>query len=103
MTTVYIQTAAALVFVIILIVGLSYFMRKRQGAEGFMKVVGYQSLGPKKGVAAVKIGREILLLGVSVSDIRLLKVYPDDELIVPEKPNFQDRLHGIMRRAGNGD
>jgi flagellar biogenesis protein FliO len=102
MTTVYIQTAAALVFVILLIIGLSYVMRRRQGADGLMKIVGYQSMGPKKGIAALKIGREILLVGVSASDIRLLKTYGDDELDIPEKSGFQERLHGIMGRTGNG-
>lgn len=70
---VYIQTAVALALVIGLIVLSALFLRKRQAKPGMMKVMAYQPLGPKKGIAAVKVGREVLLVGITANDIKLLK------------------------------
>jgi len=38
-----------------------------------VKITGDQSLGPKKGIAMVKVGPEVLLVGVTTTDIKLLK------------------------------
>lgn len=70
---VYIQTSVALALVIGLIVMSALFLRKKQGKPGMMKVMAYQSLGPKKGIAAVKVGREVLLVGITANDLKLLK------------------------------
>lgn len=77
--TSYLQMVLALILVTGLIVALGYTAKRKQGAEGLMKVMGYQSLGPKKGIAAVKFGREILLVGVTANDLRLLKTYEYSE------------------------
>ena len=92
MTGTYIQMTAALVFVILLIFGVGFLMRKKQGRSGLMSLVCYHSFGPKKGVAALKIGEEILILGVSQSDMRLLKVFKDSELDLPDAEGFQGKL-----------
>jgi flagellar biosynthetic protein FliO len=73
MTELYFQTGAALALVIGVIVLLGAFLKKRQAKDGLMKIMGYQSLGPKKGIAMVKVGAEVLLVGVTATDIRLLK------------------------------
>ncbi len=92
MTGTYIQTAAALAFVIFLIVAAGYMMRKKQTGSGLMSIVSYQSFGPKKGVTALKVGKEVLLLGVTPNDIRLLKTFKEDELDLPEENAFQTKL-----------
>ena len=92
MTGTYIQTAAALVFVIGLIVSAGYVMRKKQTGSGFMSIVSYQPLGPKKGVTALKVGKEVLILGVTPSEIRLLKSFKEDEIDLPEAGSFQNKL-----------
>jgi flagellar biogenesis protein FliO len=100
----YIQMAIALVFVILLIFGIGFILRKRQDRFGFMSVVGYQSLGPKKGVAALKIGKEILILGVTSNDMRLLKVFKEGELELKEIQSFQSKLErfkkGVTEKSG---
>ena len=73
MTQLYLQTGFALALVIGAIVLVGAFLKKRQAKDGLMKIMGYQSLGPKKGIAMVKVGTEVLLVGVTASDIRLLK------------------------------
>ena len=92
MTGTYIQTAAALVFVVVLILAAGYLMRKRQSGSGLMSIVSYQPFGPKKGVTALKVGNEVLILGVTPGDIRLLKTFKEGELDLPEKDGFQSKL-----------
>ena len=92
MTATYIQMLAALIFVILLIVGLGFLMKKKQGRSGLMSVVSYLSIGPKKGVAALKVGKEVLILGVTASDMRLLKTFKEDELDLTEGNAFQGKL-----------
>ena len=97
MTGTYIQTAAALVFVILLILVAGYVMRKKQNRFGLMSIVGYQPFGPKKGVAALKIGKEVLILGVTPNEMRLLKIFKDNELDLEETDGFQNRLEKIKK------
>ena len=99
MTANYIQMLAALIFVVLLIVGTGYLMRKKQGRSGLMRIVSYYSIGPKKGVAALKIGKEVLILGVTSSDMRLLKTFKEDELDLSESGAFQGKLEKF-RQAG---
>ena len=80
MTGTYIQTVAALLFVIILIFAAGYILKKKQNRFGFMSIIGYQPVGPKKGVAALKVGKEVLILGVTSNEMRLLKTFSEDEL-----------------------
>ncbi len=97
MTGAYIQMAAALVFVILLIVVTGYVLRKKQNRFGLMSIVSYQPFGAKKGVAALKIGKEILILGVSPNDMRLLKVFKEDELELTENEGFRSKLEKFKK------
>jgi flagellar biogenesis protein FliO len=44
-----------------------------------MKLVAYQSFGPRRGVAAMKVGREILLIGVTASDLKVLRIFNEGD------------------------
>ncbi len=101
MTGTYIQTVAALAFVIILIIAAGYLMRKRQTGTGLMSIVSYQPFGPKKGVTALKVGNEVLILGVTPNDIRLLKTFKEGELDLPEKDAFQSKLEKYKAIGAN--
>ena len=92
MTGAYIQMAAALAFVIMLIVGAGYFIKRKQNRYGIMSIVSYQPFGAKKGVAALKVGKEVLLLGVTQNDMRLLKTFKASELDLPETEGFKQSL-----------
>ncbi|KAF0122593.1 MAG: hypothetical protein FD151_693 [bacterium] len=80
MTGAYIQMIIALAAVIGLILLMGFFVRKKQGKAGLMSILAYQSFGPRKGVAALKIGKEILLLGITSTEFKLLKTFAQDEL-----------------------
>lgn len=73
MIELYLQMGVALVLVSGLILLLGFAMKKKQTGKSIMKVLGYQSLGPKKGIAMVKVGQEVLVIGVTATDVKLLK------------------------------
>jgi flagellar biogenesis protein FliO len=75
MTEMALQMVTALALVVLLILGFGFFYRKRQKAGGLISVLAYQSLGQKIGIAAVKVGREVLVLGITPNDFKLLKRY----------------------------
>ena len=97
MTGTYIQAAAALVFVVLLIVAAGYVMKRKQNRFGLMSIISYQPFGPKKGVAALKIGKEVLILGVTPNDMRLLKVFSGDELDLSETDGFQSTFEKFKK------
>ncbi len=84
--------AAALIFIVLLIFAAMFILKKRQNKVGLMSIVGYQSFGPKKGVAALKIGGEVLMLSVTTNEIRLLKVFKENELDLSGPGVFQNKL-----------
>jgi len=83
----------AFVFVIILMFGAMFILRKKQGKTGrLMNIIGYQSFGPKKGVAALKIGGEVLILGITANEMRLLRVFKEDMINATSAGNFRSKL-----------
>ena len=73
MMDLYLHMGLALILVSGLIFLFGIFVKKKQDKGSLMKIMGYQSLGPKKGMAMVKVGQEVLLLGVTANDVKLLK------------------------------
>ncbi|MBI4849291.1 MAG: FliO/MopB family protein [Nitrospirae bacterium] len=99
MTGTYFQMVAALLFVILLIAGAGFLLKKKQNKFGLMSVVGYQPFGPKKGVAALKVGKEVLILGVTSSEMSLLKVFREDELDLTQNEGFHSKLEKFKMRV----
>jgi len=95
MTGTYLQVATALVVVVGLILVFGIVMRKRQGKTSLITVLAYQSFGSRKGIAALKIGSEILLIGVTSTDLKLLKTFDENDL-EPEIPKeVSDKLQQL--------
>jgi flagellar biogenesis protein FliO len=91
MTDLYMQMILALIFVIGAIVLLGMLLKKKQSGNDLMKVIGYQSLGPKKGLAAVRIKNEVLVLAVTATDLKLLRTYDNiGEELAPNMPAERD-------------
>jgi len=59
---------------------MSFMMKKRQSKPGILNVVSYKSFGPKKAIVALSIGKEVLLVGITPTDLKLLKTYQESEL-----------------------
>lgn len=99
MTAYYLQVAAALLFVVLLIVAAGFVLKKKQNRFGLMSIVSYQPFGPKKGVGALKIGKEILILGLTPNDIRLLRVFKEEDIDLPETEGFQGKFEKFINRG----
>lgn len=75
MTDLLLQTGVALAFVLLLIGAAAWAWKKKKPAvPGLLGLVAYQPFGPRRGVAAVRVGREVLILGVTNTDLKLLRV-----------------------------
>ncbi len=90
----YLQMALALIAVVGIIAVAGFFLRKRQDKSALMNVIAYQSFGPRKGVAALKIGSEILVVGITSTDLKLLKTMNELEL----KPEFAREIDQKLNR-----
>jgi len=99
MMDLYLQTGFALAIVIGTILLLGKFLKKRQDKVGLMKLMGYQSLGTKKGLALVKVGQEVILVGVTATDIKLFKtmegMFDESELDQPPSRPEQNPVSGF--------
>ena len=80
MTAAVFQMLAALGVVLGLIWALSQYMKKRARRSGHMSLIEYMNFGPKKGIALVRLGKKVMVLGVTPTDLKLFKTIPDGEL-----------------------
>lgn len=101
MTALYIQVALALVAVVGLIYLTGFLMKNRQTKASLMNILAYQSFGQRKGIAALKIGKEILLVGVTSTDIKLLKTYGESELELEAVSVINDKLKQLKDMKKN--
>ncbi len=81
------QMVLSLLSVLALIFVVAYFYRKKQSRSGYMNIVEYLSLGPKRGVAALKVGEEVLIVGITPNDFRLLKTFDEETFISGMAPD----------------
>ncbi|HEB76201.1 MAG TPA: hypothetical protein ENJ04_07610 [Nitrospirae bacterium] len=77
----YLKIVVALIFVVGLILVVAGVMKNRNAARTeILKTLGYLNLGPRKGIAIIKAGEEILLVGITANDLKLLKTLPESAL-----------------------
>jgi len=91
----YLQMSVALVLVIGLILVIGMVLKKKQTKSALMTVLTYQSFGPKKGIAALKIGSEILLVGITSTDLKLLKTFEENELDPELVQDINEKLNKL--------
>jgi flagellar biogenesis protein FliO len=102
MTGAVYQTALAMVAVLAIIFLFATVLRKRQSGGGIMEVMAYKPIGPRKGVSVLRVGGEILILGVTQNEIRLLKALKAGEFHpVAEGEAFSSML-GMEVDGSNG-
>jgi flagellar biogenesis protein FliO len=90
----------ALGLVVGLILFIGVFLGKRQEKTEIIKVLAYQSLGLKKGISAIKIGKEILVIGVTSSDFKLLKTLDESEVEFSTTREIMDRINKLREIKG---
>ncbi|OIP35396.1 MAG: hypothetical protein AUK27_04420 [Deltaproteobacteria bacterium CG2_30_66_27] len=98
MTSLLIQTGGALAFVILLIAAAAWVYRKKTpGDLGIIDLVAYKPFGPRRGIAAVRIGREILVVGVTNADIKLFRVIDAEEIKTGPAAAVADKVNRLRK------
>ncbi len=77
--------------------------RTQSATSGLLQTLGYLSLGPRRGIAVVKAGKEILLIGITPNDLKLLKTIDEDSIdteLTTIKNNIQHlrSLKGLLKK-----
>ena len=76
---------------------LGYLYRRKQKSSNIFNLVAYQSLGAKKGVAALQVGQEILVLGVMPNGFRVLKTLDAKEVLEIKGEPLSDRIGKLKK------
>ncbi len=97
MTTALVQMIAALGLVVGLIFGIAFVYRKRAKSTGIVSLLSYQSLGQKVGIAAVKIGDEVLVLGITPTDFKLLRKIDAAGQVMRAEDGSAERLQKLRK------
>lgn len=87
----------ALIGLILSMVVLGVLYRRKQKQSHIIQMVAYQSLGSKKGVAALQVGHEILLVGIMPSGLRILKTMEAKEVIETQDTPYSDRMEKLKK------
>ncbi len=74
-----------------------FLLRRRQKQSQIFQMMAYQSLGSKKGIAALKVGGEVLLVGITPAGFRVLKSFPAAELIESSENPLGESLKRLRR------
>ncbi|MBI4688386.1 MAG: flagellar biosynthetic protein FliO [Nitrospirae bacterium] len=97
MSGAFIQMIIAVISVAGLIYVIAFLYKKKQKVSGLMNIMAYQPFGPRKGIAALKVGKEVLLLAVTASDFTLLKTFNESELADAASPDIDDKIKRLRR------
>lgn len=77
------QVALALAFIVVLVIGLGFAMRRINGARlrsgGDIEVVASTFLGPKERIVLLKVQDRRVLVGISAQSMTALGEFPDTD------------------------
>jgi len=97
MTETLIQIVIATVSVVVLVCIVAFLYKRQQRPNGLMEVIAYQHFGPRKGIAALKVGRGILLLAVTPTDLTLLETFKEGELDIDSAQDIDEKIKRLRR------
>ncbi len=66
----------------LLLIFYGFTVRRRQAERGLINIIAYRVLDARRGVAVavMKIGEELLFIGVTPNDMKVLKTLPEGEV-----------------------
>ncbi len=97
------NTAVGLVFVLALIIGLAWFLRRFGGlpnsGKGVVAIVGGVSLGTRERAVLLQVGETRLLVGVSPGRIQTLHVLSKEDWAASNEGNneFEKQLDTVLK------
>jgi flagellar biogenesis protein FliO len=87
----------ALIGLVLSIAVFGVLYRRKQKQSNLINLVAYQSLGSKKGVAALQVGNEILVVGVMPNNLRVLKTLAAPEVLENKEEAGFKRMEKLRR------
>jgi flagellar biogenesis protein FliO len=87
----------AIIGLVLSMVVLGLLFRRKQKQSHIFRMVAYQSLGSKKGVAALQVGKEILLIGIMPNGLRVLKTMEAQEVNETQDTPYADRMEKLKK------
>jgi flagellar biogenesis protein FliO len=84
----------ALVGIILSLVFFGLLYRRKQKHSHIINLVAYHSFGAKKGIAALQIGKEILVVGVTPSGFNVMKTLPVQDVM-----DKKEEVHSETRKS----
>ena len=63
---------------------------------GMVVLVAGVAFGPRRGLAAVRVGREVLIVGVTNTDLKLFRVVGSEEFLAGAGPAQTERLRRLL-------
>ena len=87
----------ALVGLILSLGVFGFLYRRKQKQSDIINLVAYQSLGAKKGVAALQVGKEILVVGIMPNGFRVLKTLEAKEVMVKKEDPVSERIQRLRK------
>lgn len=101
----YVQMVLGLLFIIALIFGMGWFIRRlgtfNSVASGSLKLLGGLSLGQREKIVLVQVGETQLLVGVAPGQVRTLHVLDkpvSDESAQPMSSGFAEKLNQLLKQ-----
>lgn len=76
---------------------LGFLYRRKQKQSHLITLVAYQSLGAKKGVAALQVGDEILVLGVMPTGFQVLKTLAAEGILEKKEDLFSEKVEKLRK------
>lgn len=102
----------SLIFVFLIILALAYFTTKLVASSSLkkmknknMKVFEALTIAPQKSLQLVKIGKKVILLGITKENITRLETFEQDELEISEEQidnsllTFQDVFNKTLNKT----
>jgi flagellar biogenesis protein FliO len=87
----------ALIGLILSIALFGVLYRRKQKQSNIINLVAYQSMGSKKGVAVLRVGNEILVLGVVSNGITVLKTLAAKEVLETVEESSSEQMEKLRR------
>ncbi len=93
-----------MILIIMITIGVAFIVlglvtKRHQQRSGLINIVAYHTLDPRKGiaVAVMKVGRELLFLGVTPNEVKLLKTVQEGDIETDyRKKNLDERMRFLQ-------
>jgi LPXTG-motif cell wall-anchored protein len=93
----------ALIGLILSLGAFGFLYRRKQKHSNLINLVAYQSLGAKKGVAAIQVGNEILVVGVMPNGFRVLKTMSASAVVEQKADLFSEKIEKLRKLKEDTD